>query len=77
MRKSWQDLSHSTRTALLVAGSVELAMAVTAWTDLALRPTHNLKGPKPMWASLIGVSFIGPLAYALCGVHGCRISPIP
>lgn len=76
MRK-WQDLSPRTRTALIAAASVQISLAVTAWADLATRPATHLKGPKPMWAALIGVSFVGPIAYALCGVHGCRVSPVP
>ncbi len=52
-------------------------MAATAWTDLALRPADKLKGPKPWWAVMIAVGVLGPAAYAYCGVHGCRISPIP
>ena len=75
--KKWQDLTPRTKTALLVAASVELAMASTAWADLAVRPAVHLRGSKPLWAALIGVSFVGPIAYAVCGVHGCRISPVP
>ncbi|MDO8106554.1 hypothetical protein Q6348_05015 [Isoptericola sp. b441] len=77
MPKSWKDLSPRTRTALVVLGSAQLALAATAWTDLAARPAKNLRGPKPWWAAVIAVALVGPAAYAVCGVHGCRISPIP
>jgi hypothetical protein len=77
MSKSWKDLSPRTRTTLLTLGSLQLAMAATAWTDLALRPADKLRGPKPWWAAVIAVGVLGPAAYAYCGVHGCRISPIP
>ena len=75
--KKWQDLTPRTQTALLVAASVELALASTPWADLAVRPAEHLRGSKRLWAALIGVSFVGPIAYAVCGVHGCRISPVP
>ena len=75
--KKWRDLTPRSRTALLVAATIELSMAATAWADLAVRPATHLKGTKRLWAALIGVSFIGPIAYAVCGVHGCRVSPVP
>ncbi len=75
--KKWHDLTTRTRVTLMLAAVVELTMATTAWADLAVRPKTHLNGSKPMWAALIGVSFVGPVAYAVCGVHGCRVSPVP
>ncbi|MCV2394937.1 hypothetical protein OEB99_11515 [Actinotalea sp. M2MS4P-6] len=75
--KKWQDLTPLTRATLLFVASVELSMAATAWADLAIRPKTHLNGSKPMWAALIGVSFVGPIAYAVLGVHSRHVSPIP
>jgi hypothetical protein len=47
----------------MVAASVQVAMAVTAWTDLARRPATEVNGSKGWWAAIIGVNFVGPLSY--------------
>lgn len=68
MRKQrWADLSTGQRIALGVAGSVQAALAAAAWTDLARRPASQVNGPKPVWAALIAVNFVGPLAYRRWG----------
>ncbi|WP_235508152.1 PLDc N-terminal domain-containing protein [Agromyces sp. Soil535] len=55
------------RTWLLVAASVQLSLAVTAWVNLAKRPAAEVKGPKALWAAIIAVNFIGPLSYFAFG----------
>jgi hypothetical protein len=63
----WSDLSSGRKTGVLVAASVQLALAATAWTDLARRSADEVNGPKAMWAVLIVVNFIGPLSYFVFG----------
>lgn len=63
----WSDLSSRRKTGMLVAAAVHLALAATAWTDLARRRAEAVNGPKPMWAVLIAVNFIGPLSYFIFG----------
>jgi hypothetical protein len=63
----WSDLSSRRKTGMLVAASVHLALAATAWTDLARRRADAVNGPKAMWAVLIAVNFIGPLSYFVFG----------
>lgn len=65
--KSWSDLSSQQKTWTLVAGSVNLALAATAWTDLARRPAALVRGPKGVWAVLIAVNFVGPISYFVFG----------
>jgi hypothetical protein len=65
--KSWSDLSTQQKTWSLVATSVHLALAATAWTDLARRPAEQVRGPKPLWGFLIAVNFIGPISYFIFG----------
>jgi hypothetical protein len=55
------------RTWLLVAASVQLSLAATAWVNLAKRPATEVVGPKAMWAALIAVNVIGPLSYFAFG----------
>jgi len=61
--RRWSELSQRQQSALLVAASVKLALAATAWADLATRPAALVNGHKAAWAAIIGVSFLGPIAY--------------
>jgi len=68
-RKRWSDLTDRQKTVLLVAGSVQLSLAATAWTDLATRPRSQINGSKAAWAAAIAVNFIGPIAYFTLGIR--------
>ena len=59
-RKRWSDLSDREKTAVLVAASVQVSLAVTAWVDLARRPAELVRGPKP-----------GPAWPRRCCANGC------
>lgn len=61
--RRWSDLSDRQKTALLVAASIQVSLAATAWTDLALRPAADVNGSKARWAVIIAVNFVGPLSY--------------
>ncbi len=61
--RRWKDLSDRQQTAVLVAGSVQLSLAATAWADLATRPAALVNGRKGVWAAVIGLNFLGPIAY--------------
>ena len=66
-KKSWNELSDGQKTALLTLMSVQVSLAVTAWTDLAFRPAEQVRGSKGRWAAIIAVNFIGPALYFLRG----------
>ena len=59
----WDDLSTGRKAGLSMLTAVQLALAVAAWSDLARRPADRVNGSKAMWAAVIAVNFIGPLAY--------------
>jgi hypothetical protein len=61
--RHWSELSDRQQTVLLVAVSVQLSLAATAWADLATRPAALVKGRKDLWAAVIAVNFRGPIAY--------------
>ena len=63
MAKRWGELNERQQTAILVAGSMQLLLAATAWADLATRPAELVHGRKAVWALIIGVNFVGPIAY--------------
>ncbi|MDX6298799.1 MAG: hypothetical protein QOF53_13 [Nocardioidaceae bacterium] len=59
----WSGLTHKQRTVVLAGGSVQVALAVTAWTDLALRPAAPVNGGEARWAAIIAVNLIGLICY--------------
>ena len=66
-RRGWSDLSDRSKTAILVVGSVQMSLAVTAWINLFRRPAHLVRGSKVVWAAVIAVIFVGPAAYFRLG----------
>lgn len=65
--RRWSRLTDRQRTAVLVMGSVQLSLAATAWTDLARRPADQVNGRKDVWAAVIAVNVLGPVAYFAWG----------
>lgn len=66
-RKRWSDLTPGQQTAVLVAASVQISLAATAWVDLARRPAEQVRGSKAAWALAIAVNFVGPISYFALG----------
>ena len=62
-RRQWRDLTQRQQAAVLTLASVQLSLAATAWADLATRPAVAVNGRKSVWAAVIAVNFVGPLAY--------------
>ena len=65
--KSWSTMSDRSKTLTLMAACMQISLAVTAWTDLARRPAEDIDGPKALWAVVIGINFVGPIAYFTIG----------
>ena len=65
--QKWSDLSSGRQTGMVIGGLIQLALAATAWADLARRPADQVNGPKGLWAVLIAVNFVGPLSYFVFG----------
>ncbi len=51
----------------MAAGAAQLALAVPAWSDLARRRPAEVAGRKGVWAAVIAVNRVGPLAYLRWG----------
>lgn len=66
-KPQWKDLSPQQKMATRVAAAVQLSLAAAAWIDLARRPANRVNGPKGLWAGIIGVNFLGPIAYFIRG----------
>lgn len=62
-KKKWSELSSTEQTVILTLASVELALTATAAADLAFRPPAEVHGKKAVWALVLFVQPIGPIAY--------------
>jgi hypothetical protein len=60
---AWDELSPHRRRQIVALGFAQIVMAAAAWLDLAIRPAARVRGPKWVWTLVIGVNFVGPLAY--------------
>lgn len=65
--RRWRDLRPRTKAAIVVGGAVHLGLAAVAFTDLLRRPAEQVNGRKPLWAAVITVNFVGPIAYLRWG----------
>ncbi|GGI45174.1 hypothetical protein BCL57_000829 [Agromyces flavus] len=65
--KRWSDITPQQKSRAIISVIIQFALAAAAWTDLAKRPADDVNGPKPMWAVIILVNFVGPLAYFVFG----------
>ena len=59
----WDAMSTPAKVAVMAAASVQVSLAVSAWTDLAQRPPELVNGSKKKWAAIIAVNFLGPVLY--------------
>jgi hypothetical protein len=66
-KKRWADLSGSERTGLLVLSGVQFGLLATALWDLAHRSADEVRGDRRIWAGVVFINWIGPLAYFLIG----------
>ncbi|MGJ9404905.1 PLD nuclease N-terminal domain-containing protein [Nesterenkonia aurantiaca] len=66
-KKSWKDMSPERRLGTMVLASIQISLAAAAWIDLARRPADQVKGSKGVWAGVIAVNYVGPIAYFLKG----------
>lgn len=68
-KKRWKDFSSGQRAAIVALASVQVALAGTAWIDLARRDASEVNGSKGKWAAIIAVDFVGPILYFTRGVR--------
>lgn len=68
-RRKWAELSRGQRSGLLLLASAQLALAVSAWADLAARPASQVRGSKTKWALIIAINFVGPALYWARGIR--------
>lgn len=66
-KPTWNEMSAGRKLLVVVMGVAQTALAATAWRDLAKRPASQVNGKKGVWAAIIAVNWIGPIAYFVKG----------
>jgi len=66
----WEDLSDGQKMGLVVLATVQIGLLVAALWDLAHRSADEVRGDRRMWAGLVFINWIGPLAYFTVGRKG-------
>ena len=68
-RTPWRELTPRQRQAMMVRGALQLGLLSAALNDLRRRPASQIRGPKPLWAAISFVNYlgVGPIAYFLLG----------
>ncbi|HCU94929.1 MAG TPA: hypothetical protein DHU96_20380 [Actinobacteria bacterium] len=65
--RRWADMQLAQRRMLVVSVAVQFALLAAALIDIRRRPREQIRGPKPVWAGLAFVNFVGPAAYFVLG----------
>ena len=66
-KMTWNEMSPARKAGVIVMGTIQMALAAVAWRDLATRPAEKINGKKGVWAAIIAVNWIGPIAYFIKG----------
>lgn len=69
--KHWSDLTPAQRATVVALGAAQFALAVSAWVDLLRTPAGQVNGRKDVWAAVIAVNWVGPIAWYRWG-HRAR-----
>lgn len=66
-RRSWNDLTPGQKCLIVVGGCLEFGLLAAALWDLSKRSPEEVRGSRRMWAVLVFIEWIGPIAYFTIG----------
>lgn len=66
-KPTWSELSTGKKAGVVAMGTAQMALAATAWRDLAKRSAAEIRGRKGIWAAIIAINWVGPIAYFIRG----------
>lgn len=78
-KKRWADMSACQKMGIIVMGTIQFGLLAGGLWDLAHRTADEVRGDRRLWAGLMFVNWIGPLAYfgygrkkPICSCGWCR-----
>ena len=74
--RSWGELNCWQRAAVIVMATFQLALLAAALWDLAHRKPEEVRGDRRMWAGLVFINWIGPIAYFCVGRRTQQLSSV-
>lgn len=66
-KKRWDDLSDCQKVGIAILATIQVGLLAVALWDLAHRSADEVRGDRRMWAGLVFINWIGPLAYFTIG----------
>ena len=67
MKRRWAELSGTEKAGIIALSTVQIGLLGAALWDLAHRSADEVRGDRRMWAGIVFVNWIGPLAYFTMG----------
>lgn len=66
-KKTWKEMSTSSKVGTIVVGIVQMSLLAAAQRDISRRPAELINGPKAAWRAASFINFIGPMGYFIFG----------
>jgi len=66
----WAEFSGGQKVGIVVLSMVQVGLLAAALWDLARRGADEVHGDRRLWAALVFINWIGPLAYFAVGRKG-------
>lgn len=66
-KPSWSELGVGKKATIMLTGSLQAFLAIAAWRNLAKQPAKQVNGRKSIWAAVIAINWVGPIAYFIWG----------
>jgi hypothetical protein len=71
--RRWADLSNGEKVLVVIGATLQVSLLVAALWDLVHRTADEVRGDRRLWAGLVFINWIGPLAYFAIGRRGCPL----
>jgi len=69
-KKKWDDLTLVQQIGIVVVAAVQIGLLVAALWDLVHRSPDEVRGERRLWAGLVFINWVGPIAYFTVGRKG-------
>jgi hypothetical protein len=74
--RRWGELNGCQRAGVVVMAAFQLGLLAAALWDLAHRKPEEVRGDRRMWAGIVFINWIGPIAYFCVGRRTQQLSSV-